>query len=101
MVVELIKHEKIDNSVREFAFDLVEVSYRKLIFEASFEKTIYPDFFREPEKFIIKQPEMRTVISGLKGFKFLVSNYHFELLDFFMEQTLGNKWEDLFQLICT
>jgi hypothetical protein len=101
MVVELIKQGKCDLSVREFAFDLVEVGYRKLIFETSFEKTIYPDFFREPDNFVIKQPEMRTILTGLKGFKFLVSNYHYELLDFFMEATLGSKWEDLFQLICT
>ena len=63
--------------------------------------SFYPQLLADPARYIEPQPELRQSLEQLRsrGVKlFLGTNSHFEYMNVIMETTLGQDWQQLFDL---
>ena len=57
-----------DKDYQTVAFDVMEVSYRKVMYnKENYEKSIYPDMLKNLAEYIEFQPKLNTVFKGLKS----------------------------------
>jgi hypothetical protein len=64
----------------------------------------FPEVLRNPEKYIQPQPELFSILSELKskGKKlFLATNSHAEYCEFILKATLGERWNEIFDIVCS
>jgi len=109
-VIHFIKNGTIkDKTIEEFAYNLDEITYNQFCYFNE-EKvdyfgelgSFYPNMVKNPERFIIPQPNLKETLLALKTCKkkiFLTSNSHFSYTAWLMEVTLGPDWMDLFDLV--
>lgn len=109
MGVEMINAGKIDKTYQDLATDILKTVDRQFfhwtadkMLPAKTYGTYFPALFKNPEKYIQPQPELREVLRKLraqKKFLFLCTNSHYEYAELIMSFTLGKDWRDFFNMV--
>jgi hypothetical protein len=62
----------------------------------------FPEMYKDPKKYIMLQPELRTILETLRDqgkFIFLGTNSHFDYMELIMSTTLGEDWRSFFNMV--
>lgn len=75
---------------------------RQQVYPAKTYGTFFPELFKNPNKYIIHQPELRVVLQKLRDqgkIVFLGTNSLFDYMELICSATLGNDWRTFFDFV--